>query len=93
MGTAVMGKTAVYQYGTGVDVVMLKRYKMEEYLKRLYRLDYLPLPTAADSIFAEQVFSKSDTLFAETDSLDQSERGHGRGDIGSGENRLQAEHH
>jgi len=62
MGTAALGKTGVFQYGTGVDVVMLKRYRMEEYLKRLYRLDTLPNPTAEDSVFANQILLEGGSL-------------------------------
>jgi len=70
LGTAHLGKTCVFRYGTGVDVVMVNRNKMEEYLKRLYRLENLPDPTAEDSLWAYEFSPYNDTLYTQTDSAD-----------------------
>ena len=67
-GTARLGKTCVFQYGAGVDIVMVNRHEMEEYLKRLYRLEKLPDPTAEDSLWAFEISPYKDTLYTQTDS-------------------------
>lgn len=51
-GISQMGKIGVYRYGIGVNAAMLTHDSSVEYLKALYNLDELPVPTAEDSLRA-----------------------------------------
>ncbi|MCP4581632.1 MAG: DUF2231 domain-containing protein [candidate division Zixibacteria bacterium] len=68
-GTAFLGKTAVYNYGTGVYAAMHNYKQTEQYLTKLYSLDELPTPTAEDSLLALPFKPGYDSLQAEADSL------------------------
>jgi uncharacterized membrane protein len=52
VGTAYVGKTGVFIYGAGVDKARVSTKANEEYLKKLYGLDKLPVPSGADSLAA-----------------------------------------
>jgi len=63
-GTAIIGKTAVFDHGTGVRTAMMKFTQTEEYLKKLYRLENLPAPGAADSLYALEFMPHYDDSLA-----------------------------
>jgi len=67
-GTAFLGKTAVYNYGTGVYAAMHNYEQTEQYLAKLYGLDELPIPTAEDSLLALPFKPGYDSLLTESDS-------------------------
>ena len=73
-GAANLGKTSVFKYGAGVSSVMLNRYETESYLMKLYNLNDLPIPTAEDSLRAMPFRPVEDTLYIQTDSVDQSDQ-------------------
>jgi len=69
-GAAIIGKSAVYDHGAGVRTAMMKFVQTEEYLKKLYGLDHLPPPDAADSLLAlEYLPHYDDSLVSITDTL------------------------
>jgi uncharacterized membrane protein len=81
-GAAVIGKTAVYDQGTGVRAAMMKFTQTEEYLKKLYGLENLPAPGAADSLLALEFMPHfDDSLAIKSDTLAQAEPEHQEGEL------------
>lgn len=70
-GTAYTGGVGVFYHGTGVKQAMVNYTKTEEYLKRLYKLDELPPPTAGDSLLALPFKSVAGALHTQFDTLNQ----------------------
>lgn len=71
LGTAYIGCAGVFYHGTGVKQAMINYTKTEEYLKKLYKLDELPQPTASDSLLVSSSELANDTLYIQFDTLNQ----------------------
>jgi len=81
-GASYLGRTAVYEYGTGVKASMFNFQQTEKYLKLLYGLEKLDPPTPVDSQRAAAVMplfgqdTVTDTLAASDISHDTSSAVH-----------------
>ncbi len=71
-GTAYIGGAGVFYHGTGVQKAMINYTDAEEYLKRLYRLDEFPPPTAEDSLYALPFKPLAESLYTQIDTSGQS---------------------